>query len=283
MRKLVWSTLLLGLAAAALLVPGSAQAASYTPESYAARLLTLFNATRQQHGLAPLALASGTTTVATGWSQRLAAAGQLSHNPNLRTQLESHGSASWTVYGENVGDADTQDPDGLFDAYMASPEHRENVLTKGYRYIGNAVVFAGGRAWNTMDFVDAYSTGTTAAAPKPKAAPAPVKVAAKPVVQPVKTPPLAPAVRGAKTGPLPHSARPAARKTVTAAVAAPRRLTDEQLARPVAAGVVALRLPAPFDTRRILLLAVAAMLALHVAGLWVGVAARPRRRLVGSR
>jgi hypothetical protein len=43
-----------------------------------------------------------------------------------------------------------------------------------------------------------------------------------------------------------------------------------------------LSVPAPFDGERVLLLAVAAMLALQVGGLWVGCALRPRRVTVRS-
>ncbi|MDX6225911.1 MAG: hypothetical protein QOE64_2287 [Frankiales bacterium] len=277
MSKLVRSSLLLAMLLAALVLPGAANAATaYTPQTYAARLLDLFNATRQQHGLQPVTVASGTQTVAGAWTERLASDQALSHNPNLRSQLESHGSSQWTVYGENVGDADTQDPDGLFDAYMASPEHRDNVLTKEFRYIGNAVVFAGGRAWNTMDLVDAYSTGTaTRTAPKPVVrhkAPVTTTPAVTTKTAPVRTAPKS--SPAAAPRPLPRSDRGSARTPI-----ATRPLSRVEVTRPDAP-LLRLSIPAntpPFDTRRVLVLAIAAMLALHMAGLWVGVAARRTR------
>lgn len=141
-----------------LLLPTTARAASFGPSSYASRLLSLVNQAREQHGLRPLVETSGTSCVAAAWTSHLAAAQALSHNPDLQSQLESHGSRNWTTFGENVGEGGAQNPDSLFRAYMASPEHRANILTSAYRYVGVGVVITGGTAWNTFDFVDAYGT-----------------------------------------------------------------------------------------------------------------------------
>src|SRR5690242_17288536 len=110
---------LLGLLVAgfAAFAPG-ASAASYSTSSYAARLLSLVNGARADHGLAPLQSASGTTSVAAGWTSHMASSDTLAHNPDLRHQIETHGSPDWTIYGENVGHGGASDPDGLFRAYM---------------------------------------------------------------------------------------------------------------------------------------------------------------------
>ena len=290
MRSRVRRAVPLGLLApvlAAVLIPGLSPAhaaTAYTPASYAARLLTLFNGTRQQHGLKPLQVATGTQTVATGWSQHLSAAGALSHNPNLQHELETHGSKDWTVYGENVGDADSQDPDGLFAAYMASPEHKRNILTPEYRYIGNAVVFTDGRAWNTMDFVDEYGAAARTSASKVATAPrksAPTHASRTPSVRHLKVSrPAQPTPAAAKPQALPHADRGSMRTPLVA----PARWTQDTLAdHPISGSAAVAFVPTPneptsFDTRRILLLAAAAMLALHAAGAWAGVAASSRRR-----
>jgi hypothetical protein len=152
------------VAAAMLIMPATpAHAASYSTTAYAARLLELVNDVRAQHGVRPLELAGGTTAVAAEWTQHLAAGGRLSHNPNLGHDLAQHGSKKWETYGENVGVGSIDDPDGLFVAYMNSPEHRANILDGTYRYVGVAVTVTGGHAWNTFDFVDAYSRTTTPA------------------------------------------------------------------------------------------------------------------------
>jgi len=142
--------------------------AESTASAFSLRLVQLVNSARADHGLRPLTVASGTSTVAAGWTEHLAAAQALSHNPNLAAQLESHGSPNWTSYGENVGMGPTSSAQTLFNAYMNSPEHRANILGASYRYLGIAVVYTGGKAWNTMDFVDQYSSPTqTVSQPAP--------------------------------------------------------------------------------------------------------------------
>jgi uncharacterized protein YkwD len=164
---------LLAVGAAFGLVP--AHASSWTSSSYASRLVQLVNQARQQHGLGALTVASGTSQVAASWTAHLDAAQSLSHNPDLRHQLETHGSADWTTYGENVGQGPSSDPDTLFKAYMNSSEHRSNILNAAYRFTGVAVVIDGNTAWNTFDFVDSYhsTTPTTSSQVKPKPKPSP--------------------------------------------------------------------------------------------------------------
>ena len=164
---------LLSLGAAFGLVP--AHAGSWTSSSYASRLVQLVNQARQQHGLPSLSVASGTSQVAAAWTAHLDATKSLAHNPDLQHQLETHGSPDWTTYGENVGEGPASDPDALFQAYMNSTEHRDNILNGHYRFTGVAVVLDGSTAWNTFDFVDTYHstthTSSTTAKPKPKPAP----------------------------------------------------------------------------------------------------------------
>lgn len=143
-----------------------ARATGYSASSYASKLLGLVNDARRQHGLPGLVDTLGLGTVATAWSAHLGRGQVLSHNPELRAELESHGSREWTTYGENVGDAGTGDPNQVFVAYMRSPEHRANILDPRFRFVGVGVVFTGSTAWDTLDFVDSYST-TPAPEPSP--------------------------------------------------------------------------------------------------------------------
>lgn len=162
MRKRLTTALLI---ISALLSVGAALApvarAESSPSAYASRLVALINSARANQGLHTLTVTGGTSTVAANWTQHLAQQQGLSHNPNLGPQLESHGSRDWTAYGENVGAAPTSSAQALFDAYMRSPEHRANILKPAYRYLGVGVVFTGSTAWNTLDFVDEYSGGST--------------------------------------------------------------------------------------------------------------------------
>src|SRR3954454_19411317 len=177
---------LLGLAA--LLAPSAG--AESSPSAYGDRLVALINQARADQGLRALTMTSGTSTVADGWNQHLDSQQALSHTPDLGPQLETHGSPDWTAYGENVGDGPTSSADTLFKAYMNSPEHRDNILGSAYRYVGVGVVFDGSTAWNTLDFVDQYSTSkprtatTTTAQPKAK----PRTTAAKPKAAPRPAP-----------------------------------------------------------------------------------------------
>ena len=135
--------------------------AEATTSDYSSRLVTLINQARADHGLHALTVTSGTSTVAANWTAHMAQQQALSHNPNLASQLESHGSPNWTTYGENVAADTPSSADQMFQDYMNSPEHRDNILNAQYRYVGVSVVFAGGFAWNTLDFVDQYSSTTT--------------------------------------------------------------------------------------------------------------------------
>ena len=135
--------------------------AESTTSDYGSRLVTLINQARSEHGLHALAVAGGTSTVAAGWTQHLAQQQALSHNPNLGPQLESHGSPNWTTYAENVAAGSPSSADAMFQDYMNSQEHRDNILNPAFRYIGVGVVFSDSFAWNTLDFVDQYSSTST--------------------------------------------------------------------------------------------------------------------------
>src|SRR4051794_21028740 len=140
----------------------TASASTQSTSSYASRLAQLINNARAQNGVRALTVASGTSSVAASWTSHLASQRSLSHNPRLFSDVEQHGSPNATVVAENVGQGAQSDPDGLFRAYMNSPEHRSNILDRDVRYLGIAVVYTGQYAWNTMDFVDSYGSSATA-------------------------------------------------------------------------------------------------------------------------
>jgi uncharacterized protein YkwD len=125
---------------------------------YEAALAAKINNVRRAAGLRALVVVPGATDVARRWSWRLGRAQALSHNPNLVSALEHAGCGAWTEIAENVGVASSTDPASLFQAYMASPPHKANILDAGARYLGVGVVERSGLAWNTLDFTNAYST-----------------------------------------------------------------------------------------------------------------------------
>jgi uncharacterized protein YkwD len=135
----------------------SAHAASYTPTTlsrFDSKLVYLINRARENRGLPRVIVVAGTTDVAHNWSCRLASSRILSHNGNLATALENHGSANWTTYSENVGYvADGSSARDLFRSYMQSPAHKANILARSSKFIGTWTKGGSGFRWNTIDFV----------------------------------------------------------------------------------------------------------------------------------
>lgn len=131
---------------------------SFAPRlsSYDQRLAGDINHARQRAGRSALQLVAGTTDVAHGWSCTMAAHRRLAHRPYLGSALSRHGSPYWRHIGEDVGAVRSSDPNVLFRAYMRSAEHRANILNPRYHYLGIRTIYAGGRRWNTLDFVDEY-------------------------------------------------------------------------------------------------------------------------------
>lgn len=281
---------ILALLAGLFAVLAPAGSAQTTASSYSARLLELVNNARVDNGLRPLTLTSGTTTVAAGWSAKMARQQVLSHNPNLRRDLETNGSPNWGTYGENVGTGVATDPDGLFKAYMNSPDHRENFLLPGYRYVGVATVFSGKLAWNTFDLVDSYGTSTTATTTTTKTTTkkAASKPAPKPAPEPVASPTQQQAAPAAAPSPKAKAAdkKQPVRKHQKRPAAADDRvqvkgLKLQQIAFPATAPIattpvsVVEDLTAPVQgPRRAVLVAIAVLALVAAARRWVLVGAR---------
>ena len=154
---------------------GSAAFASSAFASPAGDLATATNTARVSAGLAPLTINAQLSAVAQAWANKLAAAGALSHNPGLRTQV-----TDWTVLGENVGMAG--DVPTVQNAFMHSPEHKANILDPRYTQMGvgsaTSIYPSCGCAvlWVVVDFRRPVTVTSAPVAPK---APAPVKTVAK--------------------------------------------------------------------------------------------------------
>ncbi len=153
-----------------MVLPVSPAAAAFSWNSSAGRvngyesaLLSYVNAARSRAGRPALTMVPGTNDVARRWSLAMASSKVLSHNPKLVSNIAAAGSAAWHAMAENVGYGSGCDPKQLFNAYMASPAHKANILNPAMRYVGMGVHLRPtsgwpcGVAWNTMDFVDSYS------------------------------------------------------------------------------------------------------------------------------
>jgi hypothetical protein len=136
------------------LVPASA-----SPAGEESCFLSAVNAARSAAGAAPLSLQGDLLRISRAWSQTMARAGQLFHDPNLTKLAPSR----WQALGENVGTGPTCD--AIAQAFMNSPEHRRNILDPAFTTVGVGVVDSdGGTVWVTEDFM-----GTGAALPVPVA------------------------------------------------------------------------------------------------------------------
>jgi peptidoglycan hydrolase-like protein with peptidoglycan-binding domain len=132
-------------ASAAGLVGLAAPAGATT--SAASAYLSNLNRERAAHGLPALTLRSDLTAIAQRWSNHMAAAHVLAHNPGLARQV-----TNWQVVGENVGEGPSIS--ALTTAFWNSPEHRSNILDRSYRDVGIGTATSNGVIWITIDFRD---------------------------------------------------------------------------------------------------------------------------------
>jgi uncharacterized protein YkwD len=126
------------------------------------------NALRASQGLPAFILDQEIRGVAMGWTQKMADAGRISHNPNLATEV----TAPWRKLGENVGTG--SDAASVEEAFENSPGHRKNLLDPEFTHLSITVVVRGDRLFVTQQF----RTPSASVAPVPTtAAGAPVALA----------------------------------------------------------------------------------------------------------
>jgi hypothetical protein len=114
----------------------------YATDIHAEQLLADTNAKRQEAGLAPLQLNSVLSQAAAMKAQDMFAKGYWAHNsPDGRKPWDFILAAGYkySVAGENLA-KNFSNSDGVVDAWMNSPSHRDNLLKPNYRDIGFAVV-----------------------------------------------------------------------------------------------------------------------------------------------
>jgi uncharacterized protein YkwD len=110
-------------------------------------MLHLVNQARRNHGLRPLRLNAALSKTAMRHSGKMAARRTVFHTANLYDTVRRYRPSHW---GENVGMASTVRR--LHRAFMASAEHRANILGKAYRKVGVGLVRSGGYVWGTLIF-----------------------------------------------------------------------------------------------------------------------------------
>jgi hypothetical protein len=219
-----------------LLVLGSATADARTAAPAAPAIATVrsagdeaafvgrINSMRASMGLSQLQVSGDLTAVARGWTSQMAAAGAISHNGALGSQVPGN----WQKLGENVGVG--YDVPGLMQAFVDSPNHYRNLVDPAWTHVGVGVVAAAdGRMWTTHTFM-AMGAPPPPPGPPPTAAPvtaapAPATSSAPPAPGPAPEPAPEPV---AEAPPATDPARPDDTPARTAAVPGPDEAADDE-------------------------------------------------------
>jgi uncharacterized protein YkwD len=112
-------------------------------------MLALTNTDRAIHDRAALSFNERLSHYAKAHSQAMADRGYLFHSTGEQLQAELAG-YDWELGGENIGVGGSLE--GLEDAFMASPPHRQNLLRKVYEHAAIGIVRQDGRTWITVIF-----------------------------------------------------------------------------------------------------------------------------------
>lgn len=110
------------------------------------KMLTWVNKARIEHGARPLKMAPNVVDLAHDHNLYMARVQELVHTKDFGSMLR----VNWHSWGENIGAGATAR--SLFRAYMRSPEHRANILDRGFDHVGINFVVRRGIMWSTMDF-----------------------------------------------------------------------------------------------------------------------------------
>jgi uncharacterized protein YkwD len=127
----------------------SAAVASAEPANdshFVGRVLELTNVERQNAGLAPLNWNPQLQDAAQTYSEVLASSGCFAHTcgpvPNFADRDGQAGYSDWSSIGENIA-AGYPTPEAVVAGWMASPGHRENILSPQFTELGVGVASGG--------------------------------------------------------------------------------------------------------------------------------------------
>jgi hypothetical protein len=160
-------------AAIAVLIGAMLALAPTTPTSAAdlgaeAAFTVSVNSLRAGRGVATLGTHPVLTAKAQSWAAQMAASNNLAHST-----LTDGINVSWNKIGENVGVGGAVD--SLFQAFVNSPHHFENMVDPAFQWVGLGVAYGNGRMWVAMEFMNG------AAPPPPPPPPATRATAANPI------------------------------------------------------------------------------------------------------
>jgi uncharacterized protein YkwD len=112
-------------------------------------MVSLTNADRETRDRRQLRFTERLSRYATRHSREMARRGSLFHSTTA--QLQRHlAPYDWSIGGENVGVGGSLE--SLEDAFMASPEHRQNILRRTFDHVAVGIVTRDDRLWVTVIF-----------------------------------------------------------------------------------------------------------------------------------
>ena len=138
----VAATVVVGAVLLSGLMPVRAAGASSSEEF---RLLALANQARAAAGAPPLTLDPAVSAVSRAWAQTMAARGDISHNPNMGSQIRG-----WSQLAENVGFGPSID--WVHQAMLGSPTHYRNLTDPAFTLVGIGVVSDGMQVFVVENF-----------------------------------------------------------------------------------------------------------------------------------
>ena len=112
-------------------------------------MLALTNSDRADHDRAALSFAERLAHYAKSHSQKMANKGYIYHSTSHQL-IDALDGYAWQLGGENVGVGGSLD--SLEDAFMASIDHRKNILRKVYDHAAVGIVRQDERIWITVIF-----------------------------------------------------------------------------------------------------------------------------------
>jgi uncharacterized protein YkwD len=154
MRQLLASSLVL---ASLLLSTTVARAQPADQGDFVAQVLELTNNERANAGLPPLTVNSQLEDAAQSYSEVLATSGCFDHTcgpvPDFADRDEAAGYTDWISLGENLA-AGYPSPEAVVAGWMASPGHRDNILSPRFTETGIGVATGDGkfRMYWTQEF-----------------------------------------------------------------------------------------------------------------------------------
>lgn len=145
-------------------IDGALRGATAAQVDQVQQLLAGINDVRAGVGVGPVSLDPTVSLVAQAWTLVMATAGEISHNPDVGSQL-----TGIVAVAENVGRGPSLD--WIHNGLINSPSHYKNMVNPNYTVVGLGVLTLGLQTWVVEDFVRPQGGGVSTPPPTAGAAP----------------------------------------------------------------------------------------------------------------